>query len=93
MLTTKRGFNPFVDTVGERSNLTEHGLTTNDVMMLMIKADDLSYVLDLKSTREAQLSDKSLIKIMKKHLSSSGKNNTVYTCKIVEDGELAQKNN
>ena len=28
MLTTKRGFNPFVDTVRERSNLTEHGLTT-----------------------------------------------------------------
>ena len=30
MLTTKRGFNPFVDPVGERSNLTEHGLTTID---------------------------------------------------------------
>ena len=24
----QKGVNPFVDTVGERSNLTEHGLTT-----------------------------------------------------------------
>jgi len=29
ILTTKKRFDPFVDTVGERSNLREHGLMTN----------------------------------------------------------------
>ena len=50
----------------------------DDVMMSMTETDDPSYALNLKSMREAQLSDKGLIKIVNNHLSSSRKNNTVY---------------
>ena len=43
--------------------------------------------------REAQLEDEDLIRIVKNHLSGSGKNDTVYTYKAVEDVELIHKNN
>ena len=43
--------------------------------------------------QEARLHDKDLIKIVKNHLSSSGKNNTVYKYKTVENVKLVYKNN
>ena len=65
----------------------------DDVMMSMVEVEDPSYTLDLKLMREAQLNDKDLIKIVKNHLSSSGKNDTVYTYNTVEDVKLFHKNN
>ena len=59
----------------------------------MIDTNNPSYALDLKSMREVQLSNKSLIRIVKNYLSSSGKNNEVYPYKTVEDIELAHKKN
>ena len=43
--------------------------------------------------REAQLNHKDLIRIVKNHLSGSGKNNTVYTYKTVKEVEIVHKNN
>ena len=43
--------------------------------------------------REAQLDDEQLNKIVKKHLSCDGNNDTVYTYKAVEDVELIHQNN
>ena len=65
----------------------------NDVLMSVSESEYPSYVLDLKSMREAQLNDERLNEIVKKHLSSNGNNNTVYTYKPVEDVELIHQNN
>ena len=65
----------------------------NDAVMTMAEVEDPSYPLDLKSMREAQLNDEELFRVMKNHLSESGKNDTVYTYKIVEDVKLINKNN
>ena len=65
----------------------------DDATMTMAEVEDPSSPLDLKSRREAQLIDEDLIRVVKSHLSGSGKNNTVYTYKIVKDVELIQKNN
>ena len=50
----------------------------DDAVMTMAEVEDSSYPLDLKSTREVQLNDEDLIRIVKNHLSGSGKNDTVY---------------
>ena len=65
----------------------------DDAVMTMLEVDNPSYPLDLKSMKEAQLNDEELIQIGKNHLSGSGKNNTVYTYKTVEDVKLIHKNN
>ena len=65
----------------------------DDAVTTMAEVEDLSYSLDLQSMREAQLNDEDLIRIVKHHLSSSGKNDTVYTYKSVEDVKLVHKNN
>ena len=65
----------------------------SDVMMTMTETFDPSYTLYSKSMREAQLNNESLNEIVKKHLSSSGKNNTLYTYKTVEEVKLVHKNN
>ena len=64
-----------------------------DVIMAMIETIDPLYALDFKLMLEAQLNDESLNNIVKKHLSSSRKNNKVYTYKTVEDVELVHQNN
>ena len=51
----------------------------DDAVMTMAEVDELSYPLDLKSMREAQLNDEELIRVVKNYLSGSGKNITVYT--------------
>ena len=68
----------------------EDGFNSN-VTMSMTETDDPSYA--LISMLEAQISDEGLVKIVKNHLSISGKNNTIYTYKSVEDVELVHKNN
>ena len=60
------------------SEFEEDGFDNNAVM-IMAEVDESSYPLDLKSTRKAQLNDEELIRVVKNHLSGSGKNNTVYT--------------
>ena len=65
----------------------------NDVLMSVLESKYPSYALDLKSMREAQLNDERLNEIVKKHLSSNGNNDTVYTYKPVEDVELIHQNN
>ena len=51
----------------------------DDAVMTMVEVDESSYPLDSKSMRTAQLEDEDLIRIVKNHLSGSGKNNTVYS--------------
>ena len=63
----------------------------DDVVTTMTEAEDLSYPLDLKSMREAQLNNKNLIRIAKNHFSGSGKNDIIYTYKTVEDVKLVHK--
>ena len=65
----------------------------DDALMTMAKVDESSYPLNLKLMREAKLEDEDLIRIAKNHLSGSGKNDTVYTYKAVENVELIHKNN
>ena len=65
----------------------------DDAVMTLAEVEDPSYALDLKLMQEAQLNDKDLIRIVKNHLSGSGKNDTVYTYKTVENVELIHKNN
>ena len=65
----------------------------DDAVMTMKEVDESSYPLDLKLMRSAQLEDEDLIRIVKNHLSGSGKNNTVYTYKAVKEIELIHKNN
>ena len=56
----------------------------DDVVISIVEVDNSSYALDLKLMQEEQLNDKDLIKIVKNHLSGSGKNDTVYTYKTLE---------
>ena len=65
----------------------------DDAVMTMKEMDESSYSLDLKSMRTVQLEDEDLIQIVKNYLSGSGKNDTVYTYKTVEEVELIHKNN
>ena len=74
------------------SEFEEDGFDDDDVMT-MAEVDESSYPLDLKLMRETQLNNEELIRIVKNHLSGSGKNDTVYTYKAVEDVELIHKNN
>ena len=64
----------------------------SDILMSMKEIENPSYVLDLKSMWEAKLNNEVLIKIVKNHLQSSEKNDTVYAYKTVEDIELVHKN-
>ena len=64
----------------------------DDAVMTMKEVDESSYPLDLKSMRTAQLDDENLVRIVRNHLSGSGKNDTVYTYKAVEEVELIHKN-
>ena len=59
----------------------------------MSDTEDCDYTWDMKSMQEAQLDDKRLKEIVKKHLSCNGNNDTVYTYKSVEDVELIHQNN
>ena len=74
------------------SNFEEDGFD-DDAVMTMEEVDESSYPLDLKSMRTAQLDDENLVRIVRNHLSGSGKNDTVYTYKTVEDVQLIHKNN
>ena len=73
--------------------LSESEFEEDDAVMTMAEVENPSYVLDLKSMREAQLNNKDLIRIVKNYLSGSGKNYTVYTYTTVEDVKLIRKNN
>ena len=75
-----------------KSELKNDGFN-NDPVMMMAEVEDPSYALDLKLMQEVQLNDEDLIRIVKNHLSGSGKTNTVYTYKTIEDVELIHKNN
>ena len=74
------------------SEFEEDGFDGN-VIMSMTETDDPSYALDLKLMREAQLNDEGFNQIVKEHLSSSGKNDTVFTYKTVADIKLVHQNN
>ena len=65
----------------------------NDAIMTMTELEDPSYALDLKLMQEAQLNNEELVRIVKNHLSGSGKNDTVYTYKKLEGVELIHTNN
>ena len=64
----------------------------DDAIMTMAEVIDPSYPLDLKSMREAQLIEEDMIRVVKNHLSGSGKNDTLYTYKTVKDVETIHKN-
>ena len=65
----------------------------NTVMTLSEPEDDCDYALDLRSMREAQFNNKSLMKLAKQHIQSNGHNDAIYTYKSVEDVILIHKNN
>ena len=59
---------------------------THDLQFLTLsEIEDCDYALDLKSIREAQLDDKALMKLVKQHIASNGRDDTIYTYKSVED--------
>ena len=65
----------------------------NEVLMSILESEYPPYALDLKWIQEAQLNNERLNEIVKKHFSSNGNNETVYTYKPVEDVDLIHQNN
>ena len=65
----------------------------NDAVMTVVEVKDPSHSLDLKSMKEEELNNGKFIWVVKNHFLGSGKNNTVYTFKTVEDVKLVHKNN
>ena len=82
-----------IDLWGPKSVVKVNGFTYELHLMTMSNTEESSYALDLKSMREAQLTDKVLMKLVKQHITSKGHNDTVYTYKSVEGIELIHKNN
>ena len=64
-----------------------------DTVMTLSETEDCEYALDLKSICKSQLNDKALMKLVKQHITSNGRDDTIYTYKSVEGIELIHKNN
>ena len=75
------------------SNFKEDGFNSNILMTMSDTQEDSSYTLDFTSMWTAQLNGEGLISIVGRYIISSGKDDTIYTCKCVKRIELIHKNN